>query len=71
MQIYFDFPFILTSLVLFSGVVSLLDVMFWAKKRHGKKPNIIIEYSRSFFSVLLLVWVIRSFLIQPYRVPTG
>jgi len=71
MKIYFDFPFILTFAVLFSGIVSLLDIMFWAKKRHGKKPNIIIEYSRSFFSVLLLVWVIRSFLIQPYRVPTG
>jgi len=71
MQIYFDFPFILTSLVVFSGVISLLDIIFWEKKRKGKKPNIIIEYSRSFFSVLLLVWVIRSFLIQPYRVPTG
>lgn len=71
MQIYFDFPFILTMLVLISGIIFLLDIIFWAKKRHGEKPNIIIEYSRSFFSVLLLVWIIRSFLIQPYRVPTG
>jgi len=68
---YFDFPFILTALVLFSGIVYLLDVLFWAKKRRGKKPNIIIEYSRSFFSVLFLVWIIRSFLVQPYRVPSG
>lgn len=72
MQIYFDFPFILTALVLISGIISLLDIIFWAKKRSkSTKPMFLIEYSRSFFPVLLLVWVIRSFIIQPYRVPTG
>lgn len=70
-----DFPLILLSVVVFSGVVVLCDYIFCLA--HGekflekKKRNVIIEYSRAFFPVLLLVFCIRSFLIQPYRVPTG
>lgn len=69
----FDFAFFLTIVVLITGFISLLDVLFWARKRRGtdKKPNWIIDYSRAFFPVLLLVWCIRSFVIQPYRVPTS
>src|SRR3989304_8281118 len=71
-NISFDVPFVLTSLVLLTGFIALLDILFFAKKRPvDKKQSIIIEYSRSFFPVLLLVLLIRSFLIQPYRVPTG
>ena len=72
MNISFDVPFILTSLVLISGIIALVDILFLAKKRsaHTKQP-LVFEYARSFFPMLLLVWVIRSFLIQPYRVPTG
>lgn len=73
MNLSVDFPFILTSLVLLSGIISLIDILFLAKKRaaSGKKMSWIVEYSRSFFLVLFLVWVIRSFIFQPYRVPTG
>ena len=72
MNFSFDLPFILTSLVLISGVITLVDILFLAKKRvANKKQPLVIEYARSFFPMLLLVWVIRSFLIQPYRVPTG
>jgi signal peptidase I len=73
MNIYFDFPLLLTSLVLISGVVALLDILFWEKARNltGKKQPKLIEYCRSFFPVLLLVLLIRSFLVQPYKVPSG
>ncbi len=30
-----------------------------------------IEYAKSFFPVLLLVLVLRSFLIEPFQIPTG
>ncbi len=33
--------------------------------------SLIVEYSRSFFPILLIVLLIRSFLVQPFRVPTG
>jgi signal peptidase I len=73
MHIYFDFPFILTSLVILSGFLSLIDLLFFAAKRkkNGKKAPLVFEYAVSFFPMLLLVLIIRSFIIQPYRVPTG
>lgn len=73
MKIALDFPLILTSIVLITGIISLLDVAFLAKKRlaSGKEQPRVIEYARSFFPVLLVVLLIRSFIVQPYRVPTG
>ncbi len=67
-----DFPLILTVAVIITGVIALIDILFFAKKRTAQqKPNFIFEYSRSLFPVLLIVLVIRSFIIQPFRVPTG
>lgn len=69
-----NFPLILTLITLFTGFIALLDVLFFAKQRKQKnieKPNVIIEYSKSFFPVFLLVLVIRSFIVQPFHVPTG
>src|SRR3990167_765922 len=71
----FNFPLILLSVIVFSGAVCLIDFIFCICKRESlfdkKKRPLIIEYSRSFFPVLLLVFCIRSFVAQPYRVPTG
>ncbi len=35
------------------------------------KEPIIVEYSVSFFPVLLIVLILRSFLIEPFQIPTG
>lgn len=73
MIITYGFAFYLTILVFLTGIIALLDIVFWRKKRRvsGKKESWIIDYSRALFPVLLIVWVIRSFIVQPYRVPTG
>lgn len=72
MPIHFDFPFILTALVIVTGLVALADILVFSKKRsEAAKMPYVIEFARSFFPALLLVWIIRSFIIQPYRVPTG
>lgn len=71
----FDFPLILFCVVVFTGLVSLCDMVYCLVKKEPffakRKRPVVIDYSRSFFPVLLLVFVIRSFLFQPYRVPTG
>ena len=36
----------------------------------GREP-VVIEYAKSFFPVLLLVLVLRSFLVEPFQIPTG
>ena len=35
------------------------------------KMPVVIEYARSFFPVLLLVLMLRSFVYEPYRIPSG
>ncbi len=68
-----NFPATLTALVAGCGLIALIDILFFRRKRlkAGYKESVIVENARSFFWVLLLVWVIRSFIIQPYRVPSG
>jgi len=36
----------------------------------GKEP-IIVEYSKSFFPVLLIVFLLRGFIVEPFRIPSG
>ena len=64
---------ILTLLTLFTGAVILLDKFIWRtgnKKRVSISLLTLIEYSRSFFPVLLFVLVIRSFIFEPFRIPS-
>ena len=67
-----NFALILLLLTLASGLIFLLDVVFFAKKRTSqqKMPRL-IEYSRSFFPVFLIVLLLRSFLVEPFRIPSG
>ncbi len=69
----FDFLNILVLLTVFTGVVTLVDSLLRRKRKiPGKsKHHWIVEYSRSFFPVFLVVVLIRAFIFQPYRVPTG
>ena len=67
-----NFALCLVVLSLISGVVYLLDVLLWAKKRRPEqKPTRLIEYSRSFFPIFFIVLLLRSFLIEPFRIPSG
>lgn len=68
-----NFAATLTFLVVGIGVIVLVDLLFFRRKRklNNYKQPLIVEHARSFFFVLLFVWVVRSFIVQPYRVPTG
>lgn len=41
-----------------------------AKNKAGKEP-VVVEYARAFFPVILAVFLIRSFLAEPFRIPSG
>lgn len=69
---YTNFALYLVVLSAITGFIYLLDIVFWAKHRQpGDKPGRIVEFSRSFFPVFFLVLLLRSFLIEPFRIPSG
>ena len=37
----------------------------------GYKEPVLVEYARSFFPVILIVLLLRSFLVEPFRIPSG
>ncbi|WP_404420116.1 signal peptidase I [Marinospirillum sp.] len=70
-----DFALVLVVATFFTGAVWLLDKLFFKKRRQQfsgeTKPGLIVEYSNSFFPVLALVLVLRSFLFEPFQIPSG
>lgn len=69
---YLDFPMILVALTFATGLLWLLDMLIYRRKRDGEaKEPALFEISRSFFPVFLVVLLLRSFLIEPFRIPSA
>ncbi len=67
-----NFALLLVILSALSGLLYLLDVLYWAPHRAPtQKPTRLIEYARSFFPVFIVVLLLRSFLVEPFRIPSG
>jgi signal peptidase I len=67
-----DFALILFVLLLVTGVVWLLDSLVFAARRGGGVAEPWwLEYAKSFFPVILVVFFIRSFLVEPFKIPSG
>jgi len=68
----FDFAIVLVVLVSFTGFFFLLDLLVLRRKREkGAPPPQWIEFPASFFPVLVIVLLLRSFLVEPFKIPTG
>ncbi|QKT02400.1 signal peptidase I [Ectothiorhodospiraceae bacterium 2226] len=80
-----DFALLLVLAALITGGIWLVDVLFFAPRRQGAavaagdgrpaslpaKEPVIVEYARSFFPVIVIVLLLRSFLAEPFRIPSG
>ena len=93
-----DFALILVALVIFAGLITLADRLFFRQRRvrlmgavpvqqvlsrvraENEKQALInwaesdftaSEYAKSFFPVLLVVLVLRSFLLEPFKIPSA
>ncbi len=82
-----DFPLVLVVLTFVTGAVWLADIAILRKRRlagaeqggqvdesadefEDREPWL-VDISRSFFPVLAVVLVLRSFLIEPFQIPSG
>jgi len=80
---HFDFSAFLVLATFITGLIWLVDVLVFKKSRlaENKITNaateesdhepVVVEYARSFFPVLLLVLVLRSFMFEPFKIPSG
>jgi len=74
---HFDFEFFLVIATAVTGLLWLADVLLFARLRGqpetspAKAEPLVIEYSRAFFPVLLAVLVLRAFMFEPFRIPSG
>ena len=66
------FALIMVIVLTITGLIWLLDIFVLSKKRAtNAKDPILVEYSKSFFPVILLVFFIRSFVAEPFKIPSG
>jgi len=67
-----NFALILFLLTVATGVVWLADRAYFARRRPDGEPEPWwIEYPKSFFPVLLGVFLLRSFIAEPFRIPSS
>jgi signal peptidase I len=71
----FDFSFFLVLATLLTGLVwggyVLMLRLQSADAPPPEKEPLLVEYARSFFPVVLIVLLLRSFLVEPFRIPSG
>jgi signal peptidase I len=76
-----DFSAVLSGITAITGIVWLVDVVLLRPRRlqlaraAAKDPALIpepgtVDYARSFFPVALVVLVLRSFIFEPFRIPS-
>lgn len=76
--IRFDFSTILFLAVVITGMIWLIDARLFRPKRLANINDdevpavpVIAEYAKSFFPIILIVLLLRSFLVEPFKIPSG
>lgn len=81
---HFDFAALLVILTALTGLIWAADALFFRRRRlapagvaggaaapEAPREPVVVEYAKSFFPVILAVLVLRSFLVEPFRIPSS
>lgn len=67
-----NFALVLFLLLIVSGVLWCVDTFHARKQRPANAPSPWwVEYGASFFPVILIVFGLRSFVVEPFKIPSG
>lgn len=67
-----NFALILFILLLITGALYAIDAFKFRKLRaKDAKEPLWVEWGASFFPVILIVFVLRSFVVEPFKIPSG
>jgi signal peptidase I len=69
-----DFSLILTLLLAASGLILLIEAAIFKRRRRARsnaKEPLLAQYARSLLPVILIVLLIRSFAVEPFRIPSA
>ncbi len=67
-----NFALILFVALAITGGIWLLDVLVLKRRRdRDVREPLLVEYAKSFFPVILVVFGLRSFLVEPFKIPSG
>lgn len=74
---HFDFATILVIAAVVTGLIWAADAWLWASARRAEtdperqRVPVVVDYARSFFPLIVLVLVLRSFVGESFRIPSG
>jgi len=71
-----DFSAVLVILTLVSGLVWLFGVLFFVDKKNRDDNGIlvlpaVVDFARSFFPIFFIVLILRSFIVEPFKIPSA
>jgi signal peptidase I len=67
-----DFAAVLLLAAVITGLIWLYDARWARKRRTSDVPEpVVVDMARAFFPVIVVVFLIRSFWVEPFKIPSG